>query len=68
MMAPRASLNGCHIKIYLCDKVVERKHHRLVSEEAWAGTEAAFWAYVCPLTNTVTFKYLSRILTATDDV
>ena len=34
-------------------------------EEARAGMEVEFLAYVLPLTNVVVFKYLGRILTST---
>ena len=46
---------------------MENKHHCLAVEDAWSVTETTFRSYGWPLTNVVLFKYLVRLLTATDD-
>ena len=61
------TLNRLHPNTAQCAKGLERKWYRLVAEEAWASTEMDFMEYCHPLTNVAAFKYIGRILTATDN-
>ena len=67
MLIPCESLNGYHIKTALFSKELERKNHRLATEEVVAGTDTVFWTYGHSFSKVATFKYLGRILTATGD-
>ena len=51
----------------MCTKGEERKRRQWVEEEAHASTAAAFWAYGQPLEALISFKYLGRVLTISDD-
>ena len=45
----------------------ERKQRRLVEEEAWSGTEKVITPYWIPLAPVTSFKYLGRVLSASDE-
>ena len=67
MLVPWAALNGRHPDTAQCTKEAERERHKLVAEEVRAIKERDFQAYVQPLNLVTSFKYLGRILTASDD-
>ena len=46
---------------------MERKGCRLAEEEAREGTERSLTAYVVPLSQVTSFKYLGRVLVAEDN-
>ena len=50
----------------MCARGAERRPKRLWEEYAQLSTEVAFEAYGRPLEMVTTFKYLGRILTASD--
>ena len=47
--------------------VEERKRRHLEEEEAWDGAVMELWDYDRPLDTVLSFKYLGRLLTETDD-
>ena len=67
MQVPRRALNGRHLGTPQCDKGAERKRWRLAETETRENSERAFEAYGEPIESVSEFKYLGRILTATDD-
>ena len=67
MQPPRRELNGRHLGTAQCLKGVERKRRRLAEAETRKNSERAFEAYGAPVESVTEFKYLGRILTATDD-
>ena len=67
MLIPSAALNGYHINMALCSKVMERKFNRLPAEEARAGTYTVLCAYFQSLATMEMFKYLDHIITATEN-
>ena len=67
MQVPRRALNGCHPGTAQCAKVAERKRRRLAETETRENSEQAFEAYRALIELVSEFKYLGRILTATDD-
>ena len=64
---PRRALNGRHPGTTQCLKGAERKRQRLVETERRENSERSFEAYGKPIESVTEFKYLGRILTATDD-
>ena len=48
-------------------KGVNQKRHSLATEAMRVSTEQVFREYVCPLTLVSSFKYLGRVLMASDD-
>ena len=50
-----------------CLKGAERKRRRLAEAETQENLERVFEAYGAPIESVTEFKYLGRILTATDD-
>ena len=67
MQVPRRALKGCHPGTVQCTKGVERKRQRLAEMETRENSEWVFEAYRAPIESVTEFKYLGRILTATDD-
>ena len=67
MQVPQRALNGRHPGTVQCLKGVERKRRRLSVKETRENSERAFEAYRAPIKSVLEFKYLGRILTATDD-
>ena len=61
------ALNGCHPANDLCSRGKYQKRHRLVTEEKRAGAEMEFKAYRNPITMELYFKYLGRLLSASDN-
>ena len=51
----------------MCARGSERRLKRLWEEEAWLITAVDFEAYGRPLEMVTAFKYLGRIITASDD-
>ena len=67
MQVPRKALNGSHLGTAQCAKGAERKRRRLAETETRENSERAFRAYGQPMEAVTEFRYLGRILTATDD-
>ena len=69
MQVPRRALNRWHPGTAQCLKGAERKRRRLAEAEAETreNSEQVFEAYGAPIESVAEFKYLGRILTATDD-
>ena len=67
IQVPRRALNGRHPGTAQCLKGVERKRGRLAETETREDSERAFEAYRESIESLTEFKYLGRILTATDD-
>ena len=67
MCVPWEALNICNPTIDLCARVVKQKQQSMAEEEAQAGNDTAFRAYVQPLETVAYFCYLDWILTAKDD-
>ena len=63
----RKALNGRHLGTLQYQKGVERKRRRLTETETRKNTERAFQAYGKPMAAVSEFRYLGRLLTATDD-
>ena len=67
MQVPRKALNGCHLGTTQCAKGAERKRRRLAGTEMRENLERAFRAYGEPMEAVSEFRYLGKLLTATDD-
>ena len=67
MLVPWNSLKGRHVTIAQCAKGVEQKILRLVAEEMRESMVRSFQAYGRPLETVTSFKYLGRIMTASDN-
>ena len=67
MQVPRRALNGRHPGTAKCFKGEERKRRRLAETETRENSKWAFEANGEPIKSVSEFKYLGRILTATDD-
>ena len=67
MLIPQRALNVRHPATAQCARGAERKRRRLVEAEMREVLEKAFEAYVEPLENVTTFRYMGRVLTAVDD-
>ena len=63
----RKALNERHLGTLQCQKGAERKRRRLTETETRKNTERAFHAYGKPTAAVSEFRYLRRLLTATDD-
>ena len=61
------ALNGKHHAMEMGTKAVERKIKRLRGEEAQASMVVTLQAYGRPTETVEVFKYLGRVLTASDD-
>ena len=60
-------LNGSHNGTVQCEKGAEQKQRLLASEEAMTVTSRSFSAYGPTLKMVTSFKYLGRVLLASDD-
>ena len=60
-------LNGRHLGTEQCAKGAERKRRRLAETETRENLERAFHAYGQLMEAVLEFRYLGRLLTATDD-
>ena len=67
MQVPQGALNGRHPGTVQCEKGEERKRRRLAETETRENSERAFKAYGEPMEAVSEFRYLRRLLTATDD-
>ena len=67
MQVPRRALKGRHPGTAQCLKGAERKRRWLAETEKRENFERAFEAYGTPIESVTEFKYLGRILTATDN-
>ena len=67
MQVPRQALNGRHLGTAQCAKGAERKRQRLAETETIENLERAFRAYGQPMEAVTDFRYLGRLLTATDN-
>ena len=67
MLVPWKALNGRHITNTQCAMGTEKKRCRLEAEEMREITEKAFHGYGMPLETVTPFKYLGRIMMASDD-
>ena len=60
-------LNGQYLATAFCLQGMERKWNRLTEEEARAGTERSLTAYVVPIYQVTSFKYLGLVLAEVDN-
>ena len=67
MQVPQRALNGLHPGTAQCAKRAERKRRRLAETEMRENSERAFESYGALIESVTEFRYLGRILTATDD-
>ena len=67
LQVPRRALNGRHLGTNQCRMGAERKLQRLAAVEGEAASERAFEAYGRKINQVQEFRYLGRVLTATDD-
>ena len=67
MLVPRKALNGTQRRTAQCIRGVERRRRRLAEEEGREVTVRNFSAYGRPLGMVTSFKYLGRVILATDD-
>ena len=67
IMVPRQALNRRHRGTAQCKKGAEQKRLRLAEAETRESLERAFGAYREPIKNFLAFKYLGRVLTASED-
>ena len=67
LKVPRKALSGRHLGTAKCKKGVERKRRWLSETETRENLERAFHAYGKPMEAVLEFRYLGRLLTATDD-
>ena len=67
LQVTKKALNGRHLGTFQCKKGEERKRRRLAETETRENAERAFHAYGKPMELVSEFRYLGRILTATDD-
>ena len=67
MQVPLKALNGRNLGTAQCAKGKKRKKQRLAETETRENLERAFKAYGEPMKAVSEFRYLGRILTATDD-
>ena len=66
-MVPWKVLNGTHRRMTQCTWGAERKRRRLAAEEEREVITRAFSAYGRPLEMMTSFKYLGRLILATDN-
>ena len=66
LQVTRKALNGRHLGTAQCKKGVERKQRRLEETETRENLERVFHAYGKPMEAVSEFRYLGRLLTATD--
>ena len=64
---PRKALNGRHLGTAQCAKGLERNIRRMAETETRENPEQAFKAYGEPMEAVSEFRYLGRLLTATDN-
>ena len=67
LQIPRKALNGRHLGTAQCKKGAERKRRQLAETETQENSEWAFRAYGKPMEAVSEFRYLGRLLTATDN-
>ena len=67
MLVPWKSLNGQHVTTAQCDKGVECKRRWLAAEEMRDITVRDFQGYSRPIKTVTSFKYLGRIITASNN-
>ena len=67
LQVPRKALSGSHLETAQCKKGAERERRRLAETEMQENSERAFHAYRKPMEAVSEFRYLGRLLTATDD-
>ena len=67
LQVSRKALNGRHLGTLQCKKGVERKRQQLAETETPENAEWAFHTYRKPTEAVSEFRYLGRLLTATDD-
>ena len=66
LQVSRKALNGRHLGTIQCRTGTERKRRRLAEAEMQENSERAFHAYGKPMEAVSDFRYLGRLLTATD--
>ena len=67
MLVPWKALNGTHKRTAQCTRGEEWKRHRLAAAEEREVTTRDFSAYGRPLEMVTSFKYLGRVISASDD-
>ena len=67
LQVSRKALNGRHLGTLQCKKGAERKRRRLAKTETRENAERVFHAYGKRVEAVSEFRYLGRLLTATDD-
>ena len=64
---PWEAMNHHHPTTAVCMRGTSSNIRQLEEEEAWAVAATAFRVYVHPLETVKSFKYIERLITATDD-
>ena len=67
LQVSRKALNGRHLGTSQCRTGTEHKRRRLAEAEMRKTSERAFHAYGKQMKAVTEFRYLGRVLTATDD-
>ena len=67
LQVPRKALNGRHLGTLQCKNGAEGKRRRLAETETRENSKWAFHAYGKLMEAVSQFRYLGRLLTATDD-
>ena len=67
LQVSRKAINGHHLGTSQCRTGTERKRRRLAEAEIRENLERAFHAYGKQMKAVTEFRYLGRLLTATDD-
>ena len=67
MLVSHKALNGRHMTTAFCKQGAESKRHFLAEEETRVEAEMVFIAYMIPLAQVTSFKYLGQILMVADN-
>ena len=67
MQVPRKVMNGRHLRTAKCLKGAEKERWQLAGTKIRENSEREFEPYRAPIESVTAFKYLWRILMATDD-
>ena len=67
MMVPWKALNGPHVTTTQCGKGEKRKRRRLAEEDMRESVTRDFQAYRRPIETVTSFKYLGRIMMASEN-
>ena len=67
MFVSHKALNGQHLTVAFCRRGEELKRCHMAEEEAQGDTETAITSYRIPLAPVTSFKYLGRVLLASEN-